>query len=269
MPEVDIIEVPSEPRPAEPAASGPRPTELFVATPCYGGRLNVKYLASMLGLRNLCAQRGIAMHAKLLSNESLVERARSLLVAHFLDTTATHLLFIDADIGFPPEAVFKLLEADKDIVTGVYAKKMHNWQDVKRKLEAGDAEPVQQMGLDFNINIMGTSATVQNGLLKVLDAATGFMLLRRSAVQSLVDRYRQELECVNDISSDGTPTYVAVFACMIDPQTKRFLSEDYSLCRRWQAMGGDVWADVSFPLCHMGTRQFGGDIRQRFAFVGA
>ena len=42
----------------------------------------------------------------------------------------THLLFIDSDITFPPEAIKKLINDDKDIVSGLYFKKNVNPQPV-------------------------------------------------------------------------------------------------------------------------------------------
>ena len=39
----------------------------------------------------------------------------------------THLLFIDAEIAFNPESVFRMLDLDEDVVTGVYPRKQINW----------------------------------------------------------------------------------------------------------------------------------------------
>lgn len=269
-PPVEIIELPREQPAAQPAAAPapPRPkARLYLATPCFGCQMSVAYLASVLGLQSACAARGVECLVDFIGNESLVERARNILVARFLKSDATHLLFIDADIGFRPEAVFRLLDSGKDVVTAVYPKKSQDWAQVKAKLARGDQEPVYQMGLDFNINIATDKEAVEpDGFVRVLDSATGFMLIKREVLERMAEHFRTELHCVNDIMGQPIKEYVALFACMIDDTTRRFLSEDYSFCRRYQQLGGEIWADIASPLAHIGTNMFGGDIRQRFKY---
>ena len=267
-----FVELPSgkpplPPRPAAlPAPPATRPS-LYLATPCFGCAMALPYLASVLALQGACMQRGVQVFVDFIGNESLVQRARNILAARFLKSGATHLLFIDADIAFDPETVFRLLDFNKDVVTAVYPKKMIDWAAVEAKLAQGSAEPVPQMGLDFNINIAGQSAQAVNGFVQVLDSATGFMLIQRGVLERMCARFRDELHCVNDIigTSQSTPDYVAVFDCMIDPDTRRYLSEDYAFCRRLQQMGGEIWADIASPLAHLGTQVYSGDIRHRFA----
>lgn len=260
-PSVEIIELPREE--ARPRAGAPCRPKLYVATPCFGCQMSVVFMASILRLQAACAQRGCLLQMDFIGNESLVERARNILVARFLKTDATHLLFIDADIGFQPETVFRLLDSGKDVVTAVYPKKSFDWSMVKAKLERGDPERVNQMGLDFNINIANQKEMVEGGFVRVLDSATGFMLIKREVLERMTEHYRQELYCVNDIPGQNPPDYVAIFACMIDKSTRRFLSEDYSFCRRYQQLGGQIWADIASPLAHIGTNFFKGDVRTR------
>lgn len=269
MPPVEIIELPDdydvasasrEVQAPPPPAAKPK---IYLATPCFGCQMTVAYLSSVLALQAACAQRGIELMVDFIGNESLVERARNILAARFLVSDATHLLFIDADIGFRPDSVLRLLDADKDVATAVYPKKAFDWGKVAHKLEEGDKEPVYQMGLDFNINIASAREAVEDGFLRVLDSATGFMLIKRGVLERMVAHYKDELHCVNDIMGQNIKEYVALFACMIDATTRRFLSEDYSFCRRYQALGGVIWADLASPLAHVGTNVFSGDLRQR------
>lgn len=226
--------------------------------------MTVPYLASLLSLQATCAQRGVSLLIDFIGNESLVERARNVLTARFLETDATHLLFVDADIAFHPNTALRLLDADKDIATAVYPKKGFEWEKVRQKLAAGDKEPVHSMGLDYNINIASSSeAIASNGFVKVLDSATGFMMIKRDVIERMYEHYREELYCVNDIPGQTVKDYVALFACMIDPPTRRFLSEDYSFCRRYQRLGGDIWADMTTSLAHLGTCMYHGDMRHR------
>lgn len=267
MPVVDIIELPREASPKAAQKAAPQPAQkpkVYLATPCYGCMMTVPYLVSLLSLQAACVQRGIELMVDFVGNESLVERARNILVARFLASDATHLFFVDADIAFHPNTALRLLEADKDVATAVYPKKAYNWGVVKAKLAAGDKEPVPSMGVDYNINIAASKQTVgPNGFVQVLDSATGFMMIKRAVLERMADHYREELYAVNDIPGQTTKDYVALFACMIDPESKRFLSEDYSFCRRYQQLGGDIWADIATPLSHLGTHMYRGDQRAR------
>ncbi|AGE48503.1 hypothetical protein PBCVAN69C_456R [Paramecium bursaria Chlorella virus AN69C] len=237
---------------------------IYLAVPCYGCLMMNTFAASIIALQALCAQRGIQIYMDFVGNESLIERARNILVKRFLQSTGfTHFMFIDADIGFNPESVIRLLEFDKDVTSAVYPKKAINWDHVKQKIAAGSQEDIRQMGLDFNINLTTPQPPI-NGFVKVLDVATGFLMMKRGVLERMYKHYEKELYAVNDIQGQDVKDYVAIFACMIDPDTKRFLSEDYAFCRRYQQMGGDIWADISTPLSHTGTHVFSGDIKERF-----
>jgi hypothetical protein len=94
---------------------------IFVATPCYGGMVNQRYMISDIGLLQLGDKLGFKATLDLLGYESLITRGRNILVSRFLDNpTATHLLFIDADIGFDPSQVARMLRFDADVVAGMF-----------------------------------------------------------------------------------------------------------------------------------------------------
>lgn len=272
----DIIELPTNvvaPRPTQnkpavfskttPAPSAPKKPSIFLGIPCYACMMTNSFAASLISLQSLCAQRGVQIYMDFVGNESLIERARNILVKRFLQQpNFTHMMFIDADIGFNPESVLRLLEFDKDCTSAVYPKKSINWELVKAKVANGSTEDIRQMGLDFNINLISNDPHI-NGFVKVLDVATGFLMMKRGMIERMYEHYKEELFAVNDIQGQNVADYIAIFACSIDKKTKRFLSEDYAFCRRWQEMGGDVWADISTPLSHCGTHVYSGNILER------
>jgi hypothetical protein len=252
-----------------------RKTHVYVATPCYSCIMTAKYATSLIRLQAMCLQHGIELSIDLMGNESLIPRGRNIYCGRFLKSNATHLLFIDSDIGFDPLTVVRMLLHDKDVVAGIYPKKNINWDLVKQKIKNESDEPLESMGLDFNINLSGgqlTAADIDNGFARVLDAPTGMMLISREALQRVSDQYRDELLCVNDIpgSRDHVPEYVAVFDCMRCPISKRALSEDFAFCRRAQAIDVEIWADLASPLSHTGSLTFDGHIASRFVskYVG-
>ena len=259
-----MVRIVSLPDPPEPTARAPKPDSLYIAIPAYGGQLNAAFVACLISLQIAFSSKyaGLSVTIDILGQESLIQRARNLLAARFLKSGATRLLFIDADLTFSPESVFRLLDTPYDVATGVYSKKHVNFETILKKHARGDGEPIAQAGLDFNLNLTpgpgGAAPRVKDGFVEVLDAATGMMMIRRSVFERL-EAAHPELLVTNDVMDDptATPTYTAFFDCMIDPTSRRYLSEDYSFVRRWQSLGGTVWSDLAMPLGHVGFHAFG------------
>lgn len=244
-----------------------QPITLYIATPAYGCMLTEQYTQCLLQTQLALGELGVGLCVDLLGNESLITRARNLLTKRFMQSGASHLLFIDADITWSPQAVVRLLQKDQPVVTGVYPKKFVDWPTLEAKQKAGSQEPVQMQGLDYNINVPSGDVQVQDGFAEVIDAATGFMLIKRDAVAQLYERYKEELYVVNDLigAQQHLKDYIAIFECMIDPATRRALSEDFAFSRRWQSLGGKVFADLAMPLGHTGGFHFEGDFSARLA----
>ena len=187
-----------------------RQHHVMVATPCYGGMVGEPYLKAMTGLSILFKHYGLNFTLATLSNESLVTRARNTLLAMFLQNpNYTHLLFIDADIGFIPQDVVKLLHRDKDIVTGAYPKKSINWPAVHGvAMEQKPEDPLElaKFQASYVLNIkrdhMEThEIPLVEGLIPVLDAGTGFMMIKRQVIDKMVKQY-PETRYTNDLNTD-------------------------------------------------------------------
>jgi hypothetical protein len=237
---------------------------LFVSTPCYGGICLQAYAESMLRLQRVCAQNGIQMMLDTTENESLVHRARNLAVARFYQKTqATHFLFIDADIHFDPDSVLRLIKSDHDVAVACYPKKCVMWDQVDAYVKSDETgKDPARVASSLVMNFKYGNTPVQNGFAEVLDGPTGFMLIKRDVFTKMHERY-PELKCVNDHQNRDLDEYFAVFDCMIDPETRRYLSEDYAFCRRWQQMGGKIFADVMTTLGHVGNIRFFGKLEER------
>ncbi len=230
--------------------------KLFVSTPCYGGQCLDKYFTSMVRLQILLMKKGIQMYLDTTENESLVQRARQVALARFYQKTdATHFLFIDADIEFDPQSVISLLEGGHEVSCAVYPKKVIMWDQLDKAVKEDDTRSPIMLSSSLVINFGASSRPVDNGFVEVLDAATGFLLIKRDVVTKMHDAY-PELYCVNDHQNADFKNYYALFDCMIDPVSKRYLSEDYSFSRRWQQIGGKVYAHVHTTLGHVGNLPF-------------
>ncbi|MDB9844625.1 hypothetical protein OAC44_00780, partial [bacterium] len=131
--------------------------KIFIGTPCYGNMLTADYFKSCLQLTALAASKKIEIQFGTIGNESLVTRARNTLVQLFMDDAQyTHLLFIDADLAFNSESVFRMLDLDEDVVTGVYPRKVIDWtkaiKKVKEKPNISEDE-LHAASLQYNLNV--------------------------------------------------------------------------------------------------------------------
>src|SRR5450631_2552155 len=127
---------------------------LVVATPCFGGQGSSIYAGSMFHLQRAVRSRpNIDLTVSMRDGEALIPRARSNVVTLFLDNpTATHLLFVNADIGFQPDQVFRLIESGADVVAGVYPIKRINWDKAKRIIESKRSK-LPSAALDYVLEI--------------------------------------------------------------------------------------------------------------------
>ena len=237
---------------------------LFVSTPCYGGVCLQAYAESMLRLQRTCAMHGIQMMLDTTENESLVHRARNLAVARFMQKTqATHFLFIDADIHFDPDSVVRLIKSGHDVCCAAYPKKCVMWDQVENYVKSGkEGRDLARVASSLVMNFRYQQTQIKDGFAEVLDGPTGFLLVKRDVFKKLEDKY-PELNCVNDHQNRDLDEYHACFDCMIDPDTRRYLSEDYAFCRRWQKMGGQIFADCMTVLGHVGNIRFQGTLEER------
>jgi hypothetical protein len=244
--------------------STPKPF-VYLATPCYGGMLTVQFMHSVLALQDACRERGIGLFVDLVGGDALITRARSRLAARFLaHGQATHILFCDADIGFAPENLFRLLAADKPVVGGVYPLKAIDW-DKARAAAKADAPDLLAASLGYVIRFIPTpdhSVSIEDGMAKVAYAGTGFLLIQRSAMQRIVDAHPELKAKMGDMGDKLADEAVMVFETMIEPQTGQYLSEDYAFCRRWQDLGGEIWADMEARLTHVGAAAYSGSLMQ-------
>lgn len=245
--------------------------QLVIATPCFGGQVSSIYASSIFALqRAVQGMSNLDLKVQLRDGDALITRARANLVAMFLDDpAATHLLFVDADIGFTPEQVFRLIECGADVVAGVYPIKRVNWDKAKRAIEVGRSN-VPAAALDYVLEIADPDRiVVVNGFTRVRYAGTGFLMIRRHVLEAMCRHPDYAaLQFFREHSHDQLATSLnrfALFECMIDSATGTYLSEDFAFCRRWTDIGGEIWADIQSSLDHVGPSVFHGDIATQFA----
>jgi hypothetical protein len=253
--------------PPVPAATALNQVNLVVATPCFGGQISALYATSLFKLQSrLRHYNGVNLKVILKDGDALITRARASLISQFLDdANATHLLFIDADIGFEPEQVLRLIQCGADMCAAIYPIKRVDWDKIKRTVAAVRPNP-EAAALHYVFEVDDPQAVVEKGgFLKVRYAGTGFLMIRRAALEKMCTRYRQ-LQFKRDHSIDAAITSdkrFALFECMI-AEDGTYLSEDFAFCKRWTDMGGEIWADRDSKLSHVGPTTFCGDLSTQF-----
>lgn len=227
-------------------------TNVMIATPCYGGQVTEPYFQSVLRAVLEAQKQGINVSVFTQQGESLITRARNNMVKFFLDSGFDQLLWVDADVAFDPMNLFRLVNSDYEVTATAYPLKTIDWAAV-----AGHtAEEKAESGKRFVVNRV-SDENDGNGFAEVLDAGTGFMCIKRSAFERMIEEI-PDLEYRSDdhyLEEDQRQRY-RLFDVMIEETDNgpRYLSEDYAFCRRWQSIGGKVYLDTAGPaLRHHGS----------------
>lgn len=247
-----------------------KPVSIFIATPMFGGQCNYMYMISLINLLTKLGQSGIPAAFEIAANESLITKARNILVEGFLKSQATHLLFLDADLGFQADDVIRMIAADKDIIGGQYAKKKINWDVVKGVVATRPEIPgpmINAVVAESTFKPIGDSLTFNiNEPVEVESIATGLMLVKREVFEKMAAEL-PEIEIISGGSETMDPKTMtritdshrkahAYFDVSIDQKTRAYTSEDFTFCKRWRQLGGQVFLAPWTKTVHVGTYEY-------------
>ena len=213
-----------------------RTTRVHIAMPCYGGMLTESTFMSFIKWANTARQLGIDWTLETMVNESLISRARNTLTAKFLEMdTATHLMFIDADIGWEPWHLLVLLNRNVDVIGGLY--------------------PMKTMPIKWVVNGFDGAEEGPDGLQEVSKAGTGFLLMKKHVFEKM-NSHPAVKQYKNDIGLD--PKFDKHLKTYFDTAVRqhRYYSEDWTFCENWRDLGGKIWVDKRVLLRHTGTYVF-------------
>ena len=258
-----------------------RGKKIFLATPMYGGVCHGAYTKALADLMILATKHAIDVILYFMFNESLITRARNYLADEFLRSGYDYLLFIDSDIHFEAQDVlvlshFAINNDNMDVICGPYPKKAISWEKIKQAVDRGFADKnpllLEEFVGDYVFNPAdGITQFKIDEPVEVKEGGTGFMLIKRTAFEAWDKAYPERSykpDHVRTKSFDGSREIMAYFDCVIDPESKRYLSEDYMFCQHSRAIGLKVWMLPWIKLKHAGTYIFGGSLAA-LAAVGA
>lgn len=260
-----------------------RKRKIMVATPMYGGQCHGMYAKSCADLSKLCQAYEIDLKFFYLFNESLITRARNYCVDEFMRSDYTHLMFIDSDIGFDPHDVISLAammdpedKSPKEIMCGPYPKKTIAWEKIKRAVDKGFADEnpqnLEKYVGDYVFNPADGSGSIRiDEPCAVLEGGTGFMMIARSAFEKFSVAYPDYTYLPDHVRTkhfDGSREIGMYFQALIDPKSKRYLSEDYMFCQYMNEIDVNTYLCPWMALLHTGSYTFGGSLAD-IAALGA
>ena len=255
------------------------PVKVLFPFIAYNGTCHTEFALSAMGLLlQIYRYENTDIVISPITFESLISRARNASAAWALSSNYSHLLFIDADIGFDPHDVFKLIEADKDVVVGLYPKKYYN----RAKMEAlakdfpavfNDKEDWRALATDFSTELNATTLekAKQGEVFEVDYAATGFMLIKTDVFRKIIEK-RPDLKYTNDVDgymSADKDYFYDFFQVGVNPSSKKYESEDYGFCQLWRSVGGKIHVIPDIKLVHTGRNHYPGDIVKQTRAFGA
>jgi GT2 family glycosyltransferase len=170
----------------------------------------------------------------------VVSRARNLLVKDMLDAGSDYLMFIDSDINFEPDDIFRLMAWAQDSKKGIVA-------GVPR---VRDAKKTYIADLDHDEN--GDLTMNAMGLVRGKRVATAFMLIQRSVITDMMaanpDWNYFDKRCGKEVP--------ALFDFKLTAEG--YIGEDFLFCDRTRELGYEVWIDPTIALGHMGVQEYTG-----------
>lgn len=212
------------------------------ATPAFGGKFDMQYVRSLTYSAVRLREFGIDFFTVFVTNDSLIHKARNNIVRSFLqETTASHLLFADADMGWDPDAVLRLLSHEKDVVAAAGIRK---------------EDPISfcyRPHVDNHI-------CNETGCWKVESVGTGFMLIARHVIEKMIEAHPE----LKHVDAKGQEFHALFYNELRDGKD---WSEDYTFCKRWGDLGGSIWMDPTVSLEHVGGKVWSGSVAQESMVV--
>ena len=244
-------------------ATGYKPYNIFLATPVHSD-VSIHYAQALLEFQKYCFENKIKVTFQLFKS-SLITQGRNLCVGSFMETGHSHLLFIDADIDFQANSIQAMIDKDKDVISVPYPMKTFNWEKMFSNFKEGKIKNPDVLSMNGNTYPMRLpdeeNIHIENGCIEVSHSPTGCMLIKRSVIEKMIEKY-PEMRISQPTIINGKPIekpfLYNFFDTMFDPVTHTYMGEDFAFCKRWKDIGGKCHAIVDQLITHVGEHQYCG-----------
>lgn len=249
--------------------------KILIGTPVYDRQLLTSYHVSVVEmLQHFAKTRPQVDFRSSLPSLSVISMARNALASTVLEEDYTHLLFIDADMGFRPSLIEKMIDFDKPVVGSVAPHRVYDYERLRTtKVEIEDERDwryvVQNyVGGERNLVIENGRVAIVDGFARAHRAGTGIMLIKREALERLREAY-PELWTENLHGAYQALGLKSVFQVFESLQVNGlYWSEDHSFCRRWTDIGGEIWSCINETIEHVGRESYVGNYARRLILEG-
>jgi hypothetical protein len=243
---------------------------LAVATPSHYSSFCGEYVTSILALQEQCLKNGIGFQFLANSGISAIDAARNMLANRFLqDTNATHMLFVDDDMGFSATELMRMFEwKDSDVIAAMCPRKRLDWERVKRAVLAQpDIDPAILANIAgdyrdmFKLENEAPTMTVGPKPSRVQAIGTGLMMISRKCLLRLIDEgLAPRIDYGDNRAGGAAPEGPCYEFFRSTSANGRAQGEDYYFCSLVRQMGGEVLGCSWIPVSHTGRYTFLGDL---------
>lgn len=237
---------------------------IFVATPVHSD-VSIHYFQACLEFQKHCLKNDILASFQVMKS-SLVTQGRNLCVSSFMESGHSHLLFVDSDIDFQAQSIFKMVAADKDVISVPYPLKQLMWDKAYERISKGsikNAKDLKFKGLyTYPMKVQDEkNIKIKDGVIEVTHSPTGCMLIKREVIEKMIKAY-PEKQIIQKTVINGElinrPYFYNLFDTEFDPVNKSYLGEDFAFCKRWKDLGGECHALITDRITHVGEHQYRG-----------
>ena len=216
----------------------PKPS-VMIAMPCYDS-VKVNTMVAIVKVIQQLSKSGIQVGINTMKSP-LIHQARNYLTSVFLDSDFTHLLFIDSDVEFEPEAILRMLVAKKDVICTPYRVKS---LDVSQKI--------------YTVELKKDARMEASDLIEIVAGPTGIMLIHRDVFKKIIEKF-PELKIKNSVFPQPGPDHKYYYN-FFDFTFKDGYSagEDVSFCKLVRQAGFKLYANTASFTKHHGSYAWGG-----------
>ncbi len=218
-----------------------RKKSLMIACPM-ARRPAATFMFSMMQTIMATTVAGLQIQYHILVGISDLSYARNSIASAFMESDLTDIIWVDDDITWPPEAIFKLWDNEKDVIGGAYAKK------TMKPLPDGR----MQKEITFCLRDFETEVDT-DGTFTVRGMGLGFLKVSRDAMEKIGDAYPRIKRSpeMDKLVNDEKANFYRFFH--FDGFGN---SEDFYFCDLWRNLGGKIWVDPSISLGHVGDYEY-------------
>ena len=212
---------------------------VMIAMPCYDS-VKVNTTVAVIKVIQQLAKSGVAVGINTIKSP-LIHQARNYLTSVFLDSDFTHLLFIDSDVEFEPEAVLRMLVAKKDDICTPYRVKS---MDVDKKI--------------YTVEIKEARRMEAGDIMEISAGPTGIMLIHRDVFKKIIEKF-PDLKIKNSVFPKPGPDHKYYYNFFDFKFEDGYSSgEDVSFCKLVEKVGFKLYANTASFTKHHGSYAWGG-----------